>query len=358
MPAHHQRGPLKVTIKNPELSSRYQAVVLGEAKPTALSPVEVQTWLARVGIKPINAVVDVTNYLMVLTGQPLHAFDYDKFTKLNGGKAEVVVRAGKKGEKLKLLDGRDIVLAEDDIVIASGTTPVALAGAMGGSSTAIDDSTQNVLLESASFNLYNLRGTQMRHGIFTDAITRFTKGQSPQQTAPVLSQAAKMLGEMTDAQVSSSVVEEYPVKQKAVSVSTSVDDINDILGSSFTKEKIIAGFKAAEFVVSAKGNQLSVSVPYWRADINIAEDIVEEVGRINGYDNITPSLPTRSFKATQQTDLEALKQKLRSVLARAGANDILTYSFVHGDLLTAVGQKTTNSFAITNAISPKLLLSR
>ncbi|MEK7621163.1 MAG: phenylalanine--tRNA ligase subunit beta [Patescibacteria group bacterium] len=346
--------PLKVTIKNPELSSRYQAVVLGEAKPTALSPVEVQTWLARVGIKPINAVVDVTNYLMVLTGQPLHAFDYDKFTKLNGGKAEVVVRAGKKGEKLKLLDGRDIVLAEDDIVIASGTTPVALAGAMGGSSTAIDDSTQNVLLESASFNLYNLRGTQMRHGIFTDAITRFTKGQSPQQTAPVLSQAAKMLGEMTDAQVSSSVVEEYPVKQKAVSVSTSVDDINDILGSSFTKEKIIAGFKAAEFVVSAKGNQLSVSVPYWRADINIAEDIVEEVGRINGYDNITPSLPTRSFKATQQTDLEALKQKLRSVLARAGANDILTYSFVHGDLLTAVGQKTTNSFAITNAISPKL----
>lgn len=346
--------PLKVTIKNPELSSRYQAVVLGEAKPTTLSPVEIQTWLARVGIKPINAVVDVTNYLMVLTGQPLHAFDYDKFTKLNGGKAEVVVRAGKKGEKLKLLDGRDIVLTEEDIVISSGATPVALAGAMGGSSTAIDDSTQNVLLESASFNLYNLRGTQMRHGIFTDAITRFTKGQSPQQTAPVLSQAAKMLGEMTDAQVSSSVVEEYPAKQKAISVSVSVDDINDILGSSFTKEKIISILKAAEFTITSKSNQLSVSVPYWRADINIAEDIVEEVGRINGYDNIVPSLPTRPFVATSPSGLENLKQKIRSALARAGANDILTYSFVHGDLLTAVGQKPVNSFAITNAISPNL----
>lgn len=346
--------PLKVTIKNPELSSRYQAVVLGDANPTALSPVEIQTWLARVGIKPISAIVDVTNYLMALTGQPLHAFDYDKFTKLNGGKAEVVVRAGKKGEKLKLLDGRDIVLAEEDIVIASGATPVALAGAMGGSSTAIDDNTQNVLLESASFNLYNLRGTQMRHGIFTDAITRFTKGQSPQQTAPVLSQAAKMLGEMTDAQVSSSVVEEYPVKQKPISVSVSIDDINNILGSNFTKEKIISDLKAAEFTITSKSNQLSVSAPYWRADINIAEDIAEEVGRINGYDNIVPSLPTRPFVATGPSALEDLKQKMRSILSRAGANDILTYSFVHGDLLTAVGQKTANSFAITNAISPDL----
>ncbi len=346
--------PLKVAIKDAELSPRYQAVVLGDANQAAQSPVQVQTWLARTGIKPISAIVDVTNYLMALTGQPLHAFDYDKFAKLNGGKAEIVVRSGKKGEKLKLLDGREITLTQQDIVIASGETAVALAGAMGGASTAIDSNTKNVLLESASFNLYNLRTTQMRHGIFTDAITRFTKGQSPQQTAPVLSQAVDMLSQMTSAQVASPVVEQYPGKEKAVSLDVDSENINQILGSSYSKNIISSTLKHTEFDITAKGERLQITVPYWRADIHIAEDIAEEVGRINGYDEISPSLPTRDFVATDKSELEALKQKLRNVLSRAGANDILTYSFVHGDLLSAVGQNPVNSFAITNAISPNL----
>lgn len=346
--------PLKVAIKDAELSPRYQAVVLGDADQAAQSPVQIQTWLARTGIKPISAIVDVTNYLMALTGQPLHAFDYDKFAKLNSGKAEIVVRAGKKGEKLKLLDGREIILTQQDIVIASGDTAVALAGAMGGASTAIDSNTKNVLLESASFNLYNLRTTQMRHGIFTDAITRFTKGQSPQQTAPVLSQATGMLTQMTGAQVASPVVEQYPGKEKAVSLDVGTENINQILGTSYAKNIITSTLKHVELEFTTKGDKLQITVPYWRADIRIAEDIAEEVGRINGYDEISPSLPMRDFVATDKSQLEALKQKLRTTLARAGANDILTYSFVHGDLLTAVGQKPTNSFAITNAISPNL----
>ena len=346
--------PLKVTIKNPELSPRYQAVVLGDADQAAQSPVQVQTWLARTGIKPISAIVDVTNYLMALTGQPLHAFDYDKFAKLNSDKAEIVVRAGKKGEKLKLLDGREIILTQQDIVIASGETAVALAGAMGGALTAIDSNTKNILLESASFNLYNLRTTQMRHGIFTDAITRFTKGQSPQQAAPVLSQATDMLTQMTGAQVASPVVEQYPGKEKAISLDVDTENINQILGTSYGKNIISSTLKHTEFDITAKGDKLQITVPYWRADIHIVEDIAEEVGRINGYDEIAPSLPTRDFVASDKSELEALKQKLRTILARAGANDILTYSFVHGDLLTAVGQKPANSFAITNAISPNL----
>lgn len=347
--------PLKVTIKNPELSPRYQAVVLGDADQAAQSPVQqIQTWLARTGVKPISAIVDVTNYLMTLTGQPLHAFDYDKFAKLNSGKAEIVVRAGKKGEKLKLLDGREIILTQQDIVIASGETAVALAGAMGGASTAIDSNTKNILLESASFNLYNLRTTQMRHGIFTDAITRFTKGQSPQQTAPVLSQATDMLTKMTGAQVASPVVEQYPGKEKSISLDVDTENINQILGASYGKSIISSTLKHTEFDITAKSDKLQIAVPYWRADIHITEDIAEEIGRINGYDEIAPSLPTRDFVATDKSELEVLKQKLRNLLSRAGANDILTYSFVHGDLLTAVGQKPANSFAITNAISPNL----
>ncbi len=347
-------SPLKVTIKNPELSPRYQAVVLGSSDQAVQSPVQIQSWLARVGVKPISAIVDVTNYLMTVTGQPLHAFDYDKFVTVGGGKAEVVVRAGKKGEKLRLLDSREIELNEDDIIIASSSTPVALAGAMGGSSTAIDKDTKNILLESASFNLYNLRGMQMRHGIFTDAITRFTKGQSPEQTAPVLSEATSMLKELTGAQVSSAVIEQYPGKQKSTTVSIDTKVINHVLGADFTKNDILSTLKHVEFGVISKSDSLQITAPYWRADIHIAEDIIEEIGRINGYDEINISLPTRPFTAAGKSELEALKQKLRQVLLRAGANDILSYSFVHGDLLEAVGQKINDSFAITNAISPRL----
>ncbi len=346
--------PLKVTTKNPELSDRYQAVVLGSADENATTPVQIQSWLARVGIKPISPIVDVTNYLMALTGQPLHAFDYDKFTNLNKGKAEIVVRAGKKGEKLKLLDSRDIELTPQDIIIASGDVPVALAGAMGGSSTAIDTNTTNILLESASFNLYNLRGTQMRHGIFTDAITRFTKGQSPEQTAPVLSQTANMLSTVANAEVSSPVIEQYPGKQKPVAVHIKPSTINQVLGTQYAKDAIVSTLKHAEFDVSSKGDQLNVMAPYWRADIHIPEDIIEEIGRINGYDEITPSLPTRAFVATMPSELEKLKQNIRCILSRAGANDILSYSFVHGDLLAAVGQRPSDSFALTNALSPRL----
>ena len=320
-------SPLKVKIEDPELSSRYQAVVLGNADQAIQSPVQIQSWIARVGIKPISAIVDVTNYLMAITGQPLHAFDYDKFANLNNGKAEIVVRAGKNppvgGEKLKLLDGREIELTEDDIVIASGPTPVALAGAMGGASTAIDKNTKNILCESASFDLYSLRGTQMRHGIFTDAITRFTKGQSPEQTAPVLSQSASMISKLTGAQVSSSVIEQYPSKQKAIKIDVNVQKVNDLLGTNYSKNTIVTTLKNVEFTVVSKTDNLQAGVPYWRADIHTAEDIVEEIGRINGYDEIIPTLPSRPFVATEKSDLENLKQKLRQILFPSSANHLL-----------------------------------
>lgn len=346
--------PLKVTIKDPELCPRYQAVVLGDIAQIVSSNVQLQTWLARVGVKPINAVVDVTNYLALLTGQPLHAFDYDKFVSIGEGKAEVVVRAGKKGETLELLDGRNIELTSQDIIIASGTTPVALAGAMGGSSTAIDSTTKNILLESASFNLYNLRATQMRHGIFTDAITRFTKGQSPQQTAPVLLQASQMLEHSVGAKVSSVALDEYPIKQKLNTIVVDTKRINQILGTQFSQKQISLVLQHVECRVETEGETLKITVPYWRADLHSLEDIVDEIGRINGFDKIAASLPNRSFTAVEPNELQTFKQKIRNILQRAGANDILTYSFVHGDLLEAVGQKRTDSFAIVNAISPRL----
>lgn len=345
----------KATIDDPELSSRYQAVVLSNVNcKIPLSPLETQTYLARVGVRPHSAVVDVTNYMMMVSGQPLHAFDYDKLKAVNNGEIDIHVRAGRKDEKLVLLDGREITLTENDIVIANGDVAVALAGAMGGRDTEIDENTTNVLLESATFNLYNLRNTQMRHGIFSEAITRFTKGQPAELTTPVLAGAVDMLCVVAGADVASDVADTYPVKQEQASVSTTADALNEALGSEFNADKIADTLRNVEFDVTVDNGMIVATPPYWRADIHIAEDINEEVGRLNGFETITPTLPKRDFTAVQPDRFDTVRAKIRHTLARAGANEVLTYSFVHGDLLTKVGQDPENSYRIVNSISPDL----
>lgn len=344
-----------VTIDNPLLSDRYQAIILSEANGAAKSPVFIQSYLARVGVRPINAVVDVTNYLMMLTGQPLHAFDYDKVVAVGGGRADIHVRGGYDGETLALLDGRTIELTPSDIVIASGETAIGLAGAMGGASTVIDDNTKNIILESATFNLYNLRATQMRHGIFSEAITRFTKGQPAELTAPVLAEAARLMSAYANAQVVSDVAEAYPGKRDAREITLSVEAINSILGSKFMASDIIDTVHNVEFNADLVDMATITTVaPYWRSDIHISEDIIEEIGRLNGFDSIEPALPLRDFTAVRPTTFDELRANVRKTLVRAGANEVLTYSFVHGDVLQKANQDVANSYRITNSISPDL----
>lgn len=346
----------QVTIDNPELSARYQAVVLSGADGSAKSPLEIQTYLSRVGVRPISAVVDVTNYLMMVTGQPLHAFDYDKLIALNDGVADIHVRAGKPDETLELLDGRTITLSENDIVIANGKTAVALAGAMGGRATEIDDTTKTIILESATFNLYNLRNTQMRHGIFSEAITRFTKGQPAQLTAPVLGAAIRLLKESAGAVRVSEIADCVAQSSMPALIEVSVSGVNDTLGTKFSASDIVETLQNSEFTVAINDDNTTIAVtaPYWRADIHIAEDIIEEVGRLNGFDAIEPTLPRRDFTAVSPNEFDVFRAKVRSILARGGANEVLTYSFVHGDMLENAHQKKENSYRITNSISPAL----
>lgn len=346
----------RITIEDPVLSARYQAVVLSDADGQAQSPLEMQTYLARVGVRPISAVVDVTNYLMMLTGQPLHAFDYDKLKALNNGEVDIRVRAGRDNETLLLLDGREIELTPDDIVIANGQKAVALAGAMGGAETEIDESTKNIILESATFNLYNLRNTQMRHGIFSEAITRFTKGQPARLTAPVLVEAIRLLHENAGAKRVSDIGDMQTSSGTVPPISLDAEQVNAALGSKFTIADISETLQHVEFTTTPVDDKGSISVtpPFWRADIHIIEDLIEEVGRLNGFDSIEPTLPHRDFTAVSPDGFDELRALLRKTLARAGANEILTYSFVHGDLLQKAGQKREDSYRITNSISPDL----
>ena len=346
---------LKVNILDAGISERYTAIVLqkhGEIKKKYLSLRD--TILAKSGMKPISEIVDVTNYLMLLTGQPLHAFDYDKFVNVGGAKVpEINVRLAKKAEKLELLDDTQVELNENDIVICSSDIPVALAGAMGGKNTMIDENTKNIIIESATFSLYNLRKTQMAHGIFSEAITRFTKGQPPYQCLKVAEDAAKMLSAgFRIAAVADTLDKPFPL----TIVKTNLNEINELLGTFYDQNLIVKTLENVGFKVMPRGTDLEIIVPLWRTDIHIKEDITEEIGRLLGYDNISPILP---LHATSEKNLNLeLKTLISDTLARFGANEVLTYSFVSSKLLEKAGLETKNSYKIINSISPELQLIR
>lgn len=351
-----------IEIQDSVLCPRYSCVVLDENnfKQNIVDNDSLLTregvFLYKSGMRPISQIVDATNLTMLETGQPLHAFDYDKFIALGGTDTpKIIIRAAKSGEKITLIDDTEVELNSNDIVITSNNVPVALAGAMGGKNTEIDANTKRILIESATFSLYNLRKTQMAHGIFSEAITRFTKGQPVFGTIPALRLCLSKLG-----------VKEYSklifadclaVVPKQESISITLQDLNQTLGAVFNFEQISKTLKNVGFLVAPSPDKqtINITAPLWRTDIHIKEDIYEEVGRLTGFDNIPKSLPLRSFKGSPKNQLFALKREIRNILSdQLGANELLTYSFVSKALQEKVGENITDSYEIINSISPEL----
>jgi len=343
-----------IVIEDAALSDRFQAIVLSGVNEKAKSPIQLQTYLARSGVRPINASVDVSNYLMILTGQPSHTYDYDKLKAVAGDDFTIRVRAAGADEKLVLLDGKEVSLDEADIVIAAGSTAVGLAGIMGGQNTLVDDSTKNVLLEVATFDLYHMRSSQMRHGIFSEAVTRFTKGIPASLATPVLTEAVTMLQQYTGAHATSGIVQDYPGIYQPIIVRVTEDRVNGVLGTQFAASDISELLQNVGFDVQFDGLEAIVTVPYWRQDIHIPEDIIEEVGRLAGFDTINLTLPRRDFVAVAPSTFDELRTAVRKSLVRAGANEVLTYSFIHGDVMKKAGQSTDNAYRVVNSISPEL----
>lgn len=344
----HKTISLEVKNGISKLVPRFVAVALTDVKVTK-SPVIMRSYLARLGVKSINNVVDITNFVMLLTAQPLHAYDADKLPK-----ASLETRMSKKGDKIVLLNGKTITLQDEStMLITSGDEPVGVAGIMGGRDTEVDFSTTNIILECATFDMYAVRKTSMALGLFTDALTRFNKGQSPLQNDVVLTYAVGMLQKLAGAELASDVIDTAPEKSigfwKGIHVSQ--DFINDRLGLDLTTAQIAKLLKNTEMGVTANAKNLIVSPPFWRTDLEIPEDIVEEVGRLYGYDHLPLELPKRDLAPVVVSDV---KSRIRDILSRAGANEVLTYSFVHGDLLTKVGQDKKQAFELSNALSPDL----
>lgn len=347
-----------IEVQDSEICERYTAAVFDVSNILKNPNLTLEkTYLLRSGMRPIDAITDLANELMLETGQPLHTFDFDKLVEINGGEnIKMTVRKAFENEELELLDGRKIKMSQNDIVIATGENgenAVALAGAMGGKSTEIDENTTRILVESATFNLYNLRNTQMRHGIFSEAITRFTKGVPEMISRKVLDLFGVQLlalGGKSLSEIADSKGDFYYNKSE---ISVSKDKINQILGTNFSSEEIQKTLENVG-ILTKNDNSETFVVPFWRNDLHIEEDLIEEVGRLNGYDNIKLQLPKRTFRAVKKAKIDLLQSEIREILASSGANEILTYTFVHGDLLEKAGQDPKNAYKIVNSISPEL----
>ena len=352
-PSAAETLPFEVKNRLPELVPRFVAVVISGVE-VGPSPYWLQAGLSRVGIRPLNNVVDATNFMMQLTGQPLHAFDYDKL-KAKGGPG-LVVRMAKAAERLQLLGGKQIALTTDDIVIATGDGPaVALGGIMGGADTEVDAGTRRLVLECATFDMLAIRRTARRHGLFSDAAVRFTKGQSPLQNDRAAAEAVRLINELAGGAVAAPVADLKPAETTPPeAVGLSIDFINSRLGTSLAAVNVTKLLANVECPVDNRDGELSVQPPFWRRDLQIAEDVVEEVGRLYGYDRLPRQLPKRDLTPPRSDPLLSFKHILRQALRAAGANELLTYSFVPDRLLAVAGQKPEEAFRIRNALSPQL----
>ena len=350
---------LKLDVYNdiPDLVPRFMAVAVKNVVVQP-SPLWLQCQLVAMGGKPINNIVDATNYIMLMTAQPTHAYDYDK---LRGGK--LGARMAREGETIALLNGKTCALGTDDIIIADSERAVALGGIMGGADTEVSSDTKNIVLECASFDMYAVRKTAMRHGVFTDALSRFNKGQSPLQNAPVLKRLMGMVGgeqasEVHDKKQFSDEFDEYFAgKYTPANIDINSSFINQRLGLQLADSDIYTLLNNVEVHSHGPEDELGymcIQVPFWRTDIELKEDVVEEVGRLYDFGKLPRQLPQRSTKPAPKNPRRELKRQIREQLSRAGANEALTYSFVHEHILKSAEQHADQAYKLSNALSPDL----
>lgn len=359
--AFESASGLELTVANEALEQvpRFMAVAIDNIEIRS-SPLWLQCELIRWGSKPINNIIDLTNYTMLYTGQPTHAYDYDK---LRGSK--LGARMAKDGEKVILLNDKSYELTSQDIVIEDAEGVVGLAGVMGGGNSEVSADTKRIVIECANFDMYTVRRTSMRHGLFTDAVTRFNKGQSPLQCPAALRYILRALPTLTGGKAiqASDVTDIVDCDNVWVShdgwngeeIQITTNDVNAYLGSNFSQDDIIKILENVEFgkdIIDEK--TVKFYSPFWRTDIEIKEDIIEEIGRLYGFNRLPKELPSRKIAASRNNKNLQLKAAIRNVLSSFGANELLTYNFIHGDILEKAGQKQEDSYKLRNALSPEL----
>ncbi|MGY1653728.1 phenylalanine--tRNA ligase subunit beta [Geodermatophilus sp. SYSU D01119] len=319
----------EVTVADAERCDRFSMVALEGLDPTAPSPWWMRRRLAQSGIRSISLAVDVTNYVMLELGQPMHAFDRDAVT------GPIVVRRAREGERLTTLDGADRVLSDDDLLITDDTGPIGLAAVMGGASTEIGDGTTNVLLEAAHWEPTGVARTARRHRLPSEAARRFERGVDPEMTVVALARAAALLAEYGGARVVGAPVD-VDTRRPRPSIALAADRPGRVSGVPYPAAQVVELLGAVGCAVEADGELLTVTPPSWRPDLTDPADLVEEVVRLAGYDDVPSVLPTAP-PGRGLTETQRRRRAIGRALAEAGHVEAPAYPFLAPSVFDALG---------------------
>ena len=346
---------IPVEVENTDACPRYSAVTISGVK-VAESPDWLKNHLKIIGIRPINNIVDVTNFVLHELGQPLHAFDADK---IKGGK--VIVKNLPEGTPFTTLDGIERKLSAADLMICDAEKPMCIGGVFGGLESGVSATTQHVFLESAYFNPVSIRKTARRHGLNTDASFRYERGCDPTNTINVLKRCALLIQEVAGGQISSNIVDIYPVEVKPFDVSLSFRKINTLIGKEIGKENIETILSALEInIVSQNEEGYELQVPVYRVDVQRDVDIIEDILRIYGYNNIETGLTLKSnLSFVSKPDSYKLQNLISEQLTAQGFNEILNNSLTKASYYTGLTSfPSENSVKIINSLSSDLNVMR
>ena len=313
---------VSVEISDPDLCPRYCASLITGVK-IAESPQWLQQRLLACGMRPISNIVDITNYVMLEYGQPLHSFDYDE---IRGQK--IIVRRASEGERLVTLDGLERALSGDMLVIADEDGAVAVAGVMGGADSEVTQGTTSILLEAASFNPVSIHYTGRRLQLPSEACMRFERGIRPELTLPALKRATQLIVQLAGGEVTRGVIDVYPGKREQEPILLSTGKVKKVLDVEFGLDQIVDALTSLGFDCKQgdSASEVWVTVPYWRSDIHLAEDLVEEVARIIGYDKIPTTMLSQSLPRQNPEPVLGLKQKAGRILTGYGFQEVITFS--------------------------------
>jgi phenylalanyl-tRNA synthetase beta chain len=332
---------ITVEVEAPDLNPYYAAFLIKdlEIKP---SPLWMSNYLMAAGIRPINNVVDITNYVLLEYGQPLHAFDYDRLSS-----DKIVVRRANDGEKMVTLDEQERVLTAENLVITNGKEPVALAGVMGGYNTEVHDGTTAVLLEAAAFSPVTVRKAVKQTGLRSESSIRFEKGIDPARIKKAGLRACQLFQKYANGKVYANAAEFDNLDRSEKTVQMNTAAINRRLGTEISAEEIIQILNKLRFEFDRDADDFTVYVPTRRQDISIFEDMLEEVARIYGYDHLPFTLPSESSQAGALTGEQLLKRKIRRYLEGAGLMETITYSLTNEEKINHLISPEINEEAVT-----------
>ena len=345
-----------VTIDAPDLCPRYAARVIQGVK-VGESPTWLQQRLESVGVGVINNIVDVTNFVLMEYGQPLHAFDYHKLTE-----NRIVVRRATDGEQLTTLDEVARELTTDMLVIADAEKPVAFAGIMGGYDSEITETTCDVLLESAYFNPSSIRATAKSLGINTEASYRFERGADPGAVLAALDRAAQLIAELAGGTVCKGTVDVYPEQQPLTQIQLRPDRVNFILGTELEAAEMEQILIRLGFDVKASGDAYRITVPTFRSDITREIDLIEEIARVYGYDNIPTTLPKGDIPVPALDPKTEIRRCIKRFLLAAGMMEAINYSFSDPNcfekIRLASDSPLRDALPLQNPLSPEMSVLR